>query len=420
MSLDRIHRRQFLSRTAVNLGALSASFVLGCQMPNPPARRTASGATDAEDVPDDPQPKPPYKGPNVILIRFGGGIRRQESILEPEKTYCPFVYHELYEKRGILFNNVEIESAPGIETSHGQGTLFLLTGVYDHYENPVPERFEAKVPTIFEYFRKTYDIPSHQALVLSSEDRPNEEYCSYSNHHFYGVRYRSTVLSLRRYKAFLLKRALAFDPMTPRERLAKETLFNEMEFNDHRRDGHEVWEGPIDEFWDRWRSYYGAARLPQMRGDRFLTSVALRAMRELRPRLLMVNYQDPDYVHWGPPTFYTRAISVIDDGIRQIYEAVQNDPGDGGSHTYRDNTVFLIIPDCGRDNNACLSVPFQHHFGSRSAHEVFAIATGPGIARSRVPVDKLRQQISLPATVGAIMKFPTEHVQAGSFEEMIA
>ena len=26
----------------------------------------------------------------------------------------------------------------------------------------------------------------------------------------------------------------------------------------------------------------------------------------------MVNYQDPDYVHWGNPSHYTRAIAVID------------------------------------------------------------------------------------------------------------
>ena len=87
---------------------------------------------------------------------------------------------------------------------------------------------------------------------------------------------------------------------------------------------------------------------------------------------------------------------------------------------YRDNTVFLVVPDCGRDNNRCMAVPFQHHFNSKSAHQIFAVAAGPGIAHSPVVVDKMRQQISVAATVGRIMKFDTPHVEAGPLEEMLA
>ena len=36
----------------------------------------------------------------------------------------------------------------------------------------------------------------------------------------------------------------------------------------------------------------------------------------------------------------------------------------------RDNTVFLIVPDCGRDSNRAMPVPFQHHMNSRSAHQI--------------------------------------------------
>src|SRR5438105_11041401 len=130
----------------------------------------------------------------------------------------------------------------------------------------------------------------------------------------------------------------------------------------------------------------------------------------------MINYQDPDYVHWGNPHFYTRAISIIDEGIRQIYETVQAD------EEYRNNTVFLVVPDCGRDNNRCMSVTYQHHFNSRSAHQIFAVAAGPGIAHSRVAVDRPRQQIAVAAALGKIMNFPTEHVDpaAGCLEEMFA
>jgi len=67
-----------------------------------------------------------------------------------------------------------------------------------------------------------------------------------------------------------------------------------------------------------------------------------------------------------------------------------------------------------------MAVPFQHHCNSKSAHQIFAVAARTGIARSSIEVDKLRQQISVAATVGRIMKFDTPHVEAGPLEEMLA
>ena len=200
-----MNRRAFLQKTGVaGAASLSLSFAF-------------------QDQPDAQPPAPVdepevlgrhrYKGPNVILVRFGGGVRRRETIDDPERTYCPFIYHELYRRQGgVLFPNMEIESRDGIVTSHGQGTLYILTGKYDRYEDVdggIGERFEPKAPTIFEYLRRGYDIPAHQALIVNGEDRINEEFYTFSNDHVFGVRYRSTVLSLYRYKTFLLRDDIA-------------------------------------------------------------------------------------------------------------------------------------------------------------------------------------------------------------------
>ena len=114
----------------------------------------------------------------------------------------------------------------------------------------------------------------------------------------------------------------------------------------------------------------------------------------------MINYQDPDYVHWGPRAFYTRAISIIDEGVREIYTATQND------EEYRNNTVFVIVPDCGRDSNRCMPVPYQHHF---QAHDIFALIAGPRafVPQERRPVDRLQQQTFVARTLGQIMRFDT-------------
>ena len=39
------------------------------------------------------------------------------------------------------------------------------------------ERFEAKVPTLFEYLRFNYDVAEHQTLIVNGEDRTQEVAC---------------------------------------------------------------------------------------------------------------------------------------------------------------------------------------------------------------------------------------------------
>ncbi len=405
-----MNRRQFLAAGAAGLAAVP----LGCK---PRQHESNYIPPPITDEPPFFGPPAPYRGPNVILIRFGGGVRRQETVANLDRTWCPFVVHDLA-KQGVILPRVEIADAPGVVTSHGQGTLYLLTGRYDRYEDvekkPLSERFEPKVPTLFEYFRLRYDIPEHQALIVNGEDRVNEEFYTFSNHHQYGVAYRSTVLSLYRFKTYLLRQELAGD-LSDKERRAKEKKLEEMESKDYRVTDATVASPALDAFWEDWRGHYGPSGLRNPRGDRLLTALALRALQKLRPRLMMINYQDPDYVHWGNPNFYTRSISIIDEGIREIHSAVQAD------EAYRDRTVFVVVPDCGRDANPLMSVPFQHHFNTRSAHDVFAVIAGPKefVPHGKKPQDRTVQQISVTRTIGEIMRFPTPHAEPESLLKVL-
>jgi phosphopentomutase len=169
----------------------------------------------------------------------------------------------------------------------------------------------------------------------------------------------------------------------------------------------------VQRFWEDWRRFYGETGFVNARGDRLLTQLAIAAMEKLQPRMMMVNYNDPDYVHWGNPSHYTRGISVIDQGLRELKTAVD------ASDFYRDNTVFVIVPDCGRDSNRAMAVPFQHHFNTRSAHEIFALFLGPGIARGRV-IDREVDQIAVAPTVARIMNMPAEFTEAAALDEVFA
>ncbi|HUS36499.1 MAG TPA: hypothetical protein VM680_14200, partial [Verrucomicrobiae bacterium] len=350
--------------------------------------------------------KPKYNGPNVVIVRFGGGVRRRETI-DPEHTYSPFLCNELT-KRGTLFKKMEIDCLEGVETSHGQGTLYILTGRYDKYKDVggkmLGQRFESKVPTVFEYLRKTYDVPEHQALIINGEDRTDEEFYSFSNHHLFGAHFRSTTLSLYRFKTYLLRRQIDSGKWDGKELQKKKETLAKLEALDYRTKGNDAQSEEITHFWDRWRAHYGESGFVNPRGDRLLTELTIRAIKELRPKLIMVNYNDPDYVHWGNMTHYTRGIAIMDEGLRQLVATVEADA------EYRDNTIFFIVPDCGRDNNPFAAVPCQHHFNTRSSHDIFALAFGPGIPKG-VVVDHRVDQISVAATIGKYMKLPTEHTE---------
>jgi hypothetical protein len=356
-----------------------------------------------------------YDGPNIIIVRFGGGVRRRESI-DPEHTYAPFLCHELV-KRGTLFNKMEIDVFQDINTSHGEGTLYILTGKYEKFKDVTGRflggRFEASVPTVFEYLRKSFNVPVHQTLIINGEDRGDEEFYNFSKHHLFGARYRSNTLSLRRYKTFLLRRQIAAGKWTDNEFVQKQRDLDKLESIDYRQTESNGQGAELDAFWERWRKFYGETGLVNPRGDRLLTELTIRALKELQPKLIMVNYNDPDYVHWGNMTHYTRGVAIIDEGLRQLVATVEADPA------YRDNTIFVVVPDCGRDTNPYAAVPCQHHFNSRSAHEIFALFFGPGIQRG-VVVDKRVDQIQVASTIGKFMNMPTEFAEKRILEEAFA
>ncbi|QDV37273.1 alkaline phosphatase family protein [Tautonia plasticadhaerens] len=388
---DAVDRRTFLKAgAALGLGPI------------------AQGRSGAEEVAG----RPSYRGPNIVIVRFGGGVRRQETIASDE-TYSPFL-KGVFAPRGVLFPKMEIADAPEVETSHGQGTLYLLTGRYDKYEDVTGRflgaRFEPRVPTLFEGLRKHYDVPAHRALIVNGEDRTDEEFYTFSNHHLFGVDYRSTVLSLYRYKLHVLRTDLAAGRYRGEEEAEKRQELAKLESVDHRARDAEPTSPELDAFWDKWADYYGRSGLVNPRGDRLLAELAVWAMRELQPSLMMVNFNDPDYVHWGVASHYTRGVSIVDEGLRRLWEEAERLP------SYRENTVFVVVPDCGRDSNPFVAVPFQHHF---NAHHIFAAVAGPGIDRSRV-VDKAVDQAEVAATVAAIMGFPMPLAEGRALGEVFA
>ncbi|MGL4237970.1 hypothetical protein [Tabrizicola sp.] len=353
---------------------------------------------------------PDYRGPNVILVRFGGGVRRAETVDEAG-TWAPYLRHVLA-PRGTFIPDLRIDKLEGVNTSHAEGTLNLLTGRYLAYRDAsefLTDRLEPTEPTLFEYLRSAFAIPSHQVLLINGEDRPQEEFFTFGAGDHFGIDFRSEMLSLHRYKLYRTRMQLAEGSLTDDARLALEDERTRLLTIDPR--GATPDPSPeVEAFWARWRQAFGDTGFKNPRGDRLLTELSVRAMAELKPRFLMVNYQDPDYVHWGNPSHYTRAIAIIDEGLQRLVATADADP------FYRDNTIFVITPDCGRDANPLAEVPFQHHFNSRSAHETWAVIFGPGIAKG--VIDKPVDQSAIAPTIAAAMGFAAGRAEGRAVEEI--
>ena len=356
--------------------------------------------------------KAAYRGPNVIIVRFGGGVRRAETIVEAT-TYAPYLINT-FAKRGVLLPNMRIANIKGMDTSHAEGTINILTGRYGAWRDAgsafLLRKIEPTAPTLFEYLRKAFDIAPHEALLVNGEDRPQEEYFSFARHSQFGGDFRAEVLSLYRYKRWLYGQLLTQSNRD--EKLLREIGKRLTKLERHELPGRAPQRNAsLEKFWAGWRRDYRDHGLVNPRGDRLLTELALRAMRELRPRLMMINYQDPDYVHWGNASHYTRAIAIIDQSLRQLVEAA-----DRLDH-YARQTVFVVVPDCGRDANPLMGVPFQHHFNTKSAHEIWALIAGPGIVKGKV-LDKTADQSQIAATIGAAMGFRAQHAEAEAIAEV--
>ncbi|MCB1681870.1 MAG: hypothetical protein H6858_06205 [Rhodospirillales bacterium] len=389
-------RRLFMQMTA------SATVFLGGQMFLP---RSAFAADISGKK---------YKGPNVILIRFGGGVRRRETI-NPVNSFSPFMLNRLI-PNGTLYSNMSIAELPHNDTDHAQGTVNIMTGRYfgytTHDEKVSGNFLRPSVPSIFEYLRANYALEAHEALIINGEDRAQDDGFHMHLHEEYGAETRPELLSPTRFDAYMLQLKLEQDSLSADIRSELEKKLSDVRKKSPQFLKPDEYSQEIQTFWRKWRAYYGDDNLKHPRGDRQTTEMALWALRYLRPKLMMVNYQDPDFVHFGVKSHYTRGISIIDQGIQTLVTAVEADP------FYRENTVFVIVPDCGRDNNPLMDVPFQHHFNSHSSHEIFALLYGTGIAKNKT-IGRETDQTAIASTIAALMGFRATESEGDILKEAL-
>lgn len=323
----------------------------------------------------------------MVIIRFGGGVRRLETILPDHPNFAPRLLHDLV-PLGTLWENVVMEPRTA---THSLGTINLTTGSY--FPGGTPEFAEEvipHVPTIFEVARKQLNLGMTEALVINNYIFG--ELVGWSRHPDFGATFQPGLMSFYEREKVWIDNKMRGSTLTPRSRdqleLAREWLLKKHYRNDLESD--QVIQRYFSEHCREFGQTYA-------RGDELVFDFACDALDLWHPRLLMVNFHDTDYVHWGIPYFYTEGIRRMDAYVWQLHRKLQLDA------VYRDNTYLFIAPDCGRSTNPRRFMPYQHHWaGEPGSHELFILCVGPGVAPGR-RIRALRQQIDLAPSVGSVL-----------------
>jgi hypothetical protein len=135
----------------------------------------------------------------------------------------------------------------------------------------------------------------------------------------------------------------------------------------------------LDRKYQQWKDLQGTTS-----HDAFLTETAICCMREFSPAVLAVACGEIDCAHYGSWSRYVEAIRRTDELTWRLWRACEE------LDAYRGQTLFLILPDHGRELERPVGSGFIHHsdfYTNEGADEgcrrVWMLALGPGVRPGR-------------------------------------
>lgn len=350
-------RRQFL-RTSIGAGVgLAAGNPLGMMRP-----------TYADEGPDGEDRK-------LVIVLFGGGTRSSEAIDDPEHRWIPHLWNDMIPE-GALFTDMRVEK----KVVHPNSAGSVVTGHWEwddiDWTKPVAH------PSVFEIYRKERKSPdtSAWAFVYASILAKTGESLAKG----YGVDFAANVVEpptiprSTSEKMDVLMRTAAVRGSREQElkaaeecaRLARtETVIAR---GGLRSDEARTW---TDLQYEQWKRGSGSTS-----HDLFLTDRAIACMKDFAPDVIAVMYGEIDCAHYGSWSRYVEAVHRTDHLTYRLWQAVEELPA------YRGKTLFLVLPDHGRELERPGGDGFIHHsdfYTNTGADEgcrrVWMLALGPGV-----------------------------------------
>jgi hypothetical protein len=136
------------------------------------------------------------------------------------------------------------------------------------------------------------------------------------------------------------------------------------------------------------------------RSDSITHAHTLQILQTLHPRLLLVNYKDPDvYAHAGNYAGYLAAIQKTDAYIAEVWAAVQSDPA------LKDKTTLIVTNDHGRHLNGVSNGYISHGDGCGGCRHIELFALSPDFKKNAV-MQVPYEQIDITSTIAEMLHIP--------------
>jgi hypothetical protein len=238
--------------------------------------------------------------PNVVIIVLSG-VSNSESINDQTHQFLPNLWHSIIDQ-GTLYSNV----IPLDCQFHMPVVGAILTGLV------YPFSGHLRAPSIFQYVKKAYSIPSNKLWVLGEWDR---DYFGYKTTDYPQDTFPSQLVALTYEMS-----SFAYDLLNDEEKIFVEKYKK------------------LKRGWPQWDS------LSAMQ-----FTIFEKIMFKLKPVLIVDIMNDVESAHYDTYARYVLALRENDERIYKIWNIIQNDP------FYKDNTYLIITPDHARNEY------YMHH-----------------------------------------------------------
>jgi hypothetical protein len=402
-----MRRKEFIRKSSLTVGAgIVAPYIL------PSGRLFAKTGTE--------------KAEHVVMVMFAGGVRQQESILgryledsqgvsgaagnimpnlfngnAPTKKVVygldiagqtkgsdpiPRLLSDSLANKGMIFNEVRAQSA-----GHYVGLNTLLTGSLGTAQGL---KTRPVSPTIFEYLRKHRGFKATDCWFVGNGIGNSTPLLNSSSNERYGLDYGGNMfippVTFGSYGRNILSNSKAYSnnelkPMYEIKNFLNNSfaLENSLQTTIKNTDDERT---QIKEFM---RSVYTKQSLGQIAmppaassGDAFNVAYSAEILKEFKPKMLAVNISEVDGCH-SNFTGYLRSLHKADHITAWLYDYIQNNIPE-----MKDNTVFIVAPECGRNlsPNPILDendwVAFDH--SDANALRVWSLMVGKNVPKMSV------------------------------------
>lgn len=148
------------------------------------------------------------------------------------------------------------------------------------------------------------------------------------------------------------------------------------------------------------------------REDSITFKVFLKTLSTKHPKLVLVNFSEPDYSgHSNNWTKYVESIKRADTYVYRIWEFIQTDP------FYKGKTALFVTNDHGRHLDNVADGFVSHGDGCDGCRHLMFYAFGPDF-KSGVTFGNNRELIDIPATIYSILKLNDTETQGKVMVEL--